>query len=123
MAKYELTRGEGRTRVNLLASAMGEDLIVSIHNENAHLGAVAIGEYDHKNQRASVSVITRLGHKDDAVAQKAAYLISKATKRPVCVIAGIHLDNITGEEIEKVLKNSGKAVEEFIEWLRSGKNL
>ena len=120
MGKYELSRGEGRTRVNLAASDMGADLVVSIYNEKAHLGAVAIGEYDHKSERASVSVITRLGHKDDAVAQKAAYLISKATKKPVCVIAGIHLDNISGAEIDKILENSGKAVEEFIKLQGSG---
>ena len=114
MGKYELTRGEGRTRVRLVASKMGSDLIVSICNENAHIGAVAIGEYDHEEGRASVSVITRLGHKDDAIAQKAAYLISKSTKRPVCVIAGVHLDDITREEIDKILENSTEAVEEFI---------
>ena len=120
MGKYELTRGEGRTRVNLVASDMGDDLIVSIHNENAHLGAVAVGEYDHENERASVSVITRLGHKDDAVAQKAAYSISKSTKRPVCVIAGIHLENITGEEIDKILENSRMVVEKFLNLKGSG---
>lgn len=114
MVRYELTRGEGRTRVNLRADNMGSDLVVSIYNENAHVGAVAVGEYDHERERASVSVITRLGHKDDAIAQKTAYLISKSIKRPVCVIAGVHLDNITKEEIDKILENTVSAVEEFI---------
>ena len=118
--KYELTKGEGRTRVNLVAGEMGDDLIVSIHNENAHIGAVAVGEYDHETGRASVSVITRLGHKDDAIAQKAAYSISKSTRRPVCVIAGIHLENITAEEIDKILENSTMAVEEFLNLRRVG---
>ena len=97
MGKYELTRGEGRTKVSLSAHHMGNDLIVFIYNINAHLGAVAVGEYDHHQKRASTSVFTRLGHKDDTIAQKAAYLISKSTKRPACVVAGIHLDNITRE--------------------------
>jgi CO dehydrogenase/acetyl-CoA synthase epsilon subunit len=73
-----------------------------------------LGEYDHENNRASVSVITRLGHKDDAIAQQAAYLISKSTKRPVCVVAGVHLDNITTEEIDKILENATLAVEDFL---------
>jgi len=114
MAGYELTRGEGRTRVSLLAINMGNDLVVSIYNENAHIGAVAVGEYHHEEERASVSVITRLGHKDDVIAQKAAYLISKTYKKPVCVIAGVHLDNITGEEIDSILENTANLVEEFI---------
>ena len=105
MDKYELTKGEGRTEVTLSAYHIGDDLVVCIYNENAHLGAVAIGEYDYKVERTSTSVITRLGHKDDAVARQAAYLISKAMKKPVCVVAGIHLDNITKEEIDKLLEN------------------
>jgi len=93
---------------------MCNDLAVTIYNENAHIGAVAVGEYDHEEKRSSVSVITRRGHKDDAIAQRAAYLISKSTKKPVCVIAGVHLDNITKEEIDKFLKNAETAVEDFI---------
>jgi len=114
MDRYELVKGEGRTRVSLLANNMGSDLVVFIYNENAHVGAVALGEYDHQQERASVSVITRLGHKDDAVAQKAAYLISKSLKKPVCIIAGIHLDDITQEEIDKILANTEIVVEKFI---------
>ena len=112
MDKYELTRGEGRTKVNLLACYLGNDPIVFIYNENAHLGAIALGEYDHKEQRASTSVFTRLGHKDDVIAQMAAHSISKYTTRPTCVICGLHLDNIAEEEIDKILKNCTSLIEE-----------
>ncbi len=115
MAGSELTKGEGRTRVNLLASEIGDDgLVIFIYNHNAHIGAVAVGEYDFEHQRASVSVLTRLGHKDDTIAQQAAYSIIKSTKKTVCVIAGIHLENITQEEIGKILENAVSVVEEFI---------
>ena len=114
MGKHEITKGEGRTKVSLLAESLGDDLVVFIHNENAHIGAVAVGEYDHKQNRASTSVITRLGHKDDAIAQKAAYLITKHTKRPSCVIAGVHLDNITEEEIEKLLEVADSCLNDFL---------
>ncbi len=109
-----ITRGEGRTKVTLLAHQMGSDPIVYLYNQHAHIGAIAVGEYDHKNRRASTSVITRLGHKDDVVAQKAAYSISKATKKPVCVIAGIHLDNITEAEITKLIENTNSLEDKFI---------
>jgi hypothetical protein len=114
MGEHKITKGEGRTRINLKAQGFGDDLVVSIYNENAHIGAVAIGEYDHKQNRTSTSVITRLGHKDDVIAQKAAYLISKHTKRPSCVIAGVHLDNITEEEIQKLLENLDLLVEDLL---------
>lgn len=112
MNKYELNRGAGRTRVSLLAYYLGNDPIVFIYNENAHIGAIALGEYDHKELRASTSVLTRLGHKDDAIAQMAAHSISKHTKKPACVICGIHLDNITDEEIQEILNNCTNLIEE-----------
>ena len=114
MDELRAVAGEGRTAVSLRADALGDNLVVLIYNENAHIGAVAVGEWDEKEQRASVSVHTRLGHKDDAIAQKAAYTISKSIKKPVCVIAGVHVENITAEEINRVLDNSDAAVEKFL---------
>ncbi|MBI4596355.1 MAG: hypothetical protein HY730_08275 [Candidatus Tectomicrobia bacterium] len=113
MDKYEVTTGEGRTQVNLFAYHLGSDLMVCIHNENAHIGAVAIGDYDHRENRASCSVITRLGHKDDVIAMETAHTICKAAKRPVCVVAGIHVDKITANEIDAILKNTKSLVAQF----------
>jgi hypothetical protein len=115
MFEYMLTKGEGRARVNVTISSMGSDLVVRIYNQDAHIGAVAIGDYDYEHERASVSVITRLGHKDDALAGEAAYLLSKSMRRPVCVVAGVHLDNITAEEIDRILANTKLAVSEIID--------
>jgi hypothetical protein len=116
--EYLLIQGEGRTQVKLQASFLGNDLAVCIFNAAAHIGAVSIGEYDFEHSRASVSVVTRLGHKDDALAQKAAYLISKTTHKPVCVIAGVHLDDITQEEISAIMQNTTLLLENFIQELR-----
>jgi gallate decarboxylase subunit D len=112
--EYSLTRGEGKFQVSLVATTMGNDLLLRIFNEYAHIGAVAVGEYDFKNERASVSVITRLGHKEDAIAQRAAYLISKSTKKTVCVAAGVHLDNIGQTEILTLMENAMGTVEDFL---------
>jgi gallate decarboxylase subunit D len=119
--EYSLTQGEGRTRVTLQASYLGNDLAVCIFNDAAHIGAVAVGEFDFEHGRASVSVVTRLGHKDDALAQKAAYLISKTTRKAVCVMAGVHLDDITPEEISAILQNTTLLLESFIQRVQSTK--
>lgn len=103
MKEFRLSQGKGRTKIELFAYYLGNDLIVCICNQNAHLGAVAMGEYDHKEDRASSSVITRLGHRDDEIAKKAAHSVAKHTKKPVCVITGIHVNNITKEEIDEIL--------------------
>ncbi|MFC2021007.1 hypothetical protein ACFLU1_04355 [Chloroflexota bacterium] len=114
MRGRQLHKGEGRTRICLTVESLGDDTVVCIYNKSAHIGAVAVGDYDLKEDRTSVSVITRSGHKDDTIAQRAAYLISKHTKNPSCVIAGVHLDNISTEEIQKLVVNSEMLVNEFL---------
>jgi gallate decarboxylase subunit D len=111
MKLVSLSEGTGRTRVNLTTKPVGNDLVVYLFNEQGHLGAVALAEYSHEENRASTSVITRLGHKDDVVAYSAARRLCKLLKKPVCAIAGIHLDNITDEEITRITRNCERLVD------------
>ncbi len=114
MKELRLSKGEGRTRIELVAYYLGDDLIVFIYNENAHLGAVAVGEYDHKEKRASSSVITRSGHRDDEIAKRQAHLIARHTQKPVCVISGVHVDNITTREIADILGQADSLVTDLL---------
>jgi len=113
MQELKLVKGKGRTKVVLNAREMGNGLVIFIYNENAHIGAIALGEYDVASRRVSTSVMTRLGHKDDAIAQRAAYLVSKSTHKPSCVIAGVHLDNIIESEIGEILDNAESLISEL----------
>jgi hypothetical protein len=115
-----LTEGNGRTRVSISAQLIGKDLIVCIFNEGAHLGAVAVADYSREEKRVSTSVLTRLGHKDDVIARNAAYTLCKQLKKPVCAIAGIHLDNITSEEIVAVTQNCNRLAEKLSRQLSVG---
>jgi gallate decarboxylase subunit D len=116
--EYRSEKGSARTLVSLQVMDMGPDLLVRIFNAGAHIGAVAVGEWDVEHQRASVSIITRLGHKDDAIAQKAAYNISKNTKNTVCVVAGVHLENISPDEIRQVLDNAAELIQGLLKNMR-----
>lgn len=116
----ELCKGQGRSEVKLKADPLGNDLVVYLYNESAHIGAVAVGEPDPEHRNASVSLITRLGHKEDGVVQRAAYRISKSLNRTVCVIAGIHLDRATGAEIKLLVRNASLAVEAYIKLVMAG---
>jgi gallate decarboxylase subunit D len=108
-----LNTGRGRTKVSLSAHWIGNDLIVCLFNGQGHLGAVAVADFCRAENRASTSVITRLGHKDDAVARHAALTLCRKFKKPVCAIAGIHVDDITEEEIAEILRNCDSLVEKF----------
>jgi DNA-binding MarR family transcriptional regulator len=102
--------GEGRTRVSMSVNRIGEDLIVCLFNEAGHIGATAIADFSEKENRASVSVITLPGHREDMLASDAARRLCKIVRKPVCVIAGIHLDGITKEEIAIILENCEKLI-------------
>jgi hypothetical protein len=112
--RQEWTKGEGRTKVTFSVSCLSKDLVIFIYNNNAHIGAVAVAEYDPDSGRTSTSLITRRGHKDDVVAQRVAYQVTKSTKRPTCVIAGIHVDAITETEINEIMANVDDWSGEFI---------
>ena len=102
--------GNGRTQVSLSINRIGEDLIVCLFNEAGHIGAAAVAEYCEEENRASVSVITCRGHMEDDLASDAARKLCRAARRQVCVIAGIHLDGITKEEISEIIVNCGRIV-------------
>ena len=102
--------GEGRTQVSMSVNRIGEDLIVCLFNEAGHIGATAVADYSEKENRTSVSVISRFGHREDVLASDAARKLCKAVRKPVCVIAGIHLDNITKEEISEIMDNCEKLI-------------
>jgi gallate decarboxylase subunit D len=108
MKSIQIHEGKGRTQVSLSNHWIGTDLILCIFNDAGHIGAVAVAEYCHQEDRPSTSVLTRFGHKDDSIASNTARIISKAIKQPVCVIAGIHVDNITDDEIAQIIQNCGK---------------
>lgn len=117
VADWYLEKGKRRTKVCLTAWNIGTDFMIYLHNRNIHLGAVAISQFDHDTDRISVSTITLPGHKDDVVAQKAAYAISKHTRKPVCAIAGIHVDNVTEKEIDEIVDNANQVIDELVNLL------
>lgn len=115
MKSIVLHEGAGRTKVSLSAESMGQDLVVRLFNSGSHVGAAALSEYHSGEKRASTSVLTRFGHKDDSVATMAAHRISNRLQKAVCVIAGIHVDRITKDEIDEIVNNCRRLVERYLE--------
>lgn len=111
-SEISLEKGEGRTRLSLVASRLGRDLLVTITGGRAHIGAVGIGIF--LNGKATSSVITMPGHKEDMIAKNGAERIAKMLKTGAVLIAGIHIDNITKEEIETAVKNAEALIEDLI---------
>jgi len=56
--------------------------LLTLTGGEEHVGAVAVGLFDEKNQRASSSVVTTPGHREEYLALQGARQVSRATKTP-----------------------------------------
>lgn len=94
-----------RIKIKRTMHWMGNDLVICIQNENAHIGTTVIGQPYQKNHQTHVTMSTwnQLSHKDDAVAQLYVQQASLKLQSVVCCICGIHLDDITPEEMKAVM--------------------
>jgi hypothetical protein len=99
----------GRISIELRAVEVGDGLLVAITGGKAHIGAAAVGiSY---GSLATSSVITVPGHRDDRVAKDAAEKLSKASGKTVVVVAGIHYNDMSREEIGDALRLCDELVE------------
>ena len=51
---------------------------------------------------------------DDEIAKKQAHTLARHTRKVAAVIVGIHLDNITQQEIAETLENADNLVDKLI---------
>ena len=90
---------------------VGSDLLVILYGgSKPHIGSVAVAQprpsLRDKDQVSSTSSIYNfLGHKDGVVAQKVSETLSALLNRNVVVVAGIHIERITQEGIDKIVEN------------------
>ncbi|MDR3270205.1 MAG: hypothetical protein LBT32_01635 [Peptococcaceae bacterium] len=120
-----LYKTQGRIAITLRAFPLGNDLCVVINGGAAHLGAVAVSQVrsslaDPAALSSSTSLITLFGHKEDRLAQQTAEHLSRALGKNVVTICGIHLDEITPEEVRQVLQLTEQLVEECLRRVRAG---
>ena len=87
------------------AFSLGNDLCVIITGgDQPHIGCVTLSVprpslANSEVTSATTSVLNLLGHKDDEVARYVSHLLSSKLNKNVVVTCGIHVDNITAEEI------------------------
>jgi gallate decarboxylase subunit D len=120
-------RGEGRLRVEAVAVAVGGDLSLAIWGgTRPHIGAVALAQAraslaDPSQTSSTSSVLTLLGHKDDSVARAAADRFAATLGRTVVVVAGLHVDQATPEDLQTLARAAEECVEDLLhQALRAG---
>jgi len=102
--------GEGKYRVWADVIEAGEDLVVFIGGgERPHIGSVSISE--RGSEAFSFSLPE---HKDYIVSSEAARRISQATGRRCLVVVGIHVEEASKLDIQKLLEYSNKCINAFL---------
>lgn len=101
---------------------MGTDACLLLTGgERPHLGAVAVAQVrpsltDTDKLGATVSNITLLGHKEDALACSLAEKFAIGAVCNTVVCCGVHLDNITPSEIKTIVLLSNEMVDEVLQY-------
>ena len=106
--EIQITVGEGRLAVHISAVFCGYDLLIKVQGgAKPHIGAAAMAlSWPHRDRAlgtsATACVLCAPGHKEDLLARDVALQLSARLNRTVCVVAGIHVEDITPEEIKKI---------------------
>lgn len=111
---FKTTKKVSRIEIILEVKKLGEDYLLTLTGGEEHVGAVAVGLFDEKSGRASSSVLTLPGHREEQLALDSAKKVSKATGKTSVVVAGIHIDNISLEEIKEIVSTAEEMVGNFI---------
>lgn len=105
MEHYWVEKMQGRVNIRMEVVSMGDDYCLIITGgDRPHLGAVALSTprpslADPEQVSASTSVLTLVGHKEDEVARKIGHQFAARLNCQVVVACGVHLDNITRDEL------------------------
>lgn len=111
---FKTTRKVSRIEITLEVKKLGEDYLLTLIGGKKHAGAVAVGLFDEKSRRASSSVITLPGHREEQLALDGAKRVSRATGKTSVFVVGIHVDNISPEEIKEISLAAEEMVGSFI---------
>lgn len=102
---FELEAPFKNDKILLKCIKLGNDYQVIISGGDEHIGAVALGVcYDRVKKRSNISQLAVYGHKEDLLVQNIAALLSRQLAATVAVTAGIHFDNLSSDEIDKILE-------------------
>ena len=102
----DLNIQKGRIKINMKAILIGEDLCVIISGGDCpHIGCVTLSVprpslLDESIISSTTSVLNLVGHKDDEAARYVSHELSSKLNKNVVVTCGIHIHNITAEEIK-----------------------
>ncbi|WP_433946633.1 hypothetical protein [Paenibacillus sp. SN-8-1] len=100
--------------ISLEFHEIGRDILLIITGGDAHIGAVSTaypsGKFSPEVHTAEVP-----GHKESLLSSDFALRASKWLNRTVTVVIGIHYDNLSSEQIDRVCQLAERKLEVFLQ--------
>lgn len=89
----------------LVREFVNGDLLLVIEGGQSHIGALGLGlprpsRSSAGNFRASMSSLALPDHRDDEMLREIMEIVVAGSGRRVAAVAGIHFDDLTGEQLE-----------------------
>ena len=119
-----VSAGAGKYRVDGIVIVTRGGLVVCIlGGERPHVGAIALAIprqslRDQKELSVTSSVLTLIGHKDDEIARPISEAIAKELNQTTVVIAGLHINKASDQDINKLIANSRQVSNKLITKLK-----
>jgi len=93
---------------------MGQDVVFLVTGGTAHIGAVATA-YVSEARTVHTDIIALPGHREGDLAVELAKMAAESLNRTVAVLAGIHLERPTKQEIEAVVAQARSKMSEVLQ--------
>ncbi|QQK08807.1 hypothetical protein [Miniphocaeibacter halophilus] len=119
-----MEKGVGKYKITCKTKLIGEDLVIFIQGgEKHHIGAISVGlPRESLNKKGAISsdatTVAIPYHKEDMIAREWAKNTSKIINRVTVAIVGIHIDDATSKDIEILMDNNNKLLDEFIKLIK-----
>jgi len=109
--KVRASVGDDIYKVVAEVNIIGDDLMISVWGgTKPHIGSISVsvprpGLKDGTRMSSTSSVINLIGHKDEVVARKFSEQLAATFNRNAIATAGVHIDDITENQINIIMQN------------------
>lgn len=100
----------------------GRDFVWLVTGGEAHVGAAAVAYRDEADGRIHSRVLTVPGHRETELAQELAERAAERLGTTVTVVAGIHLEGATREDIVRIVEEVRRLAGEELDLLEKERN-
>lgn len=112
--------GSGKNAVECIGIFAEKGIVLCVFGgEQPHIGAVALAIprpslKDQTKLSATSSILTVVGHKEDELVKSLSEETARKLNLTTVVVAGLHVEKASGQDIKSLRENAIKATEETV---------